>query len=116
MSEPLIDRVRRFRNTTGAFSWGGRHAGLHPDACVCNLEPDAYPGTPHTHYDDGAPYSCARCSCTEYRPWLVLDFEIPGLLRGVTDEVWGAKMADIEDNAGGFPGGGSLPRRQKAKP
>jgi len=78
MAMSLVERVRRFKNTTGTCSWGGAHAGLHPDACVCNREPDAYPGTPHTHYDE-PPHECARCGCTAYQPWLTLDFVIPGL-------------------------------------
>jgi len=84
VSESLLERVRRFRNTTGVLSWNGQHAGLHPDACVCNTEPDSYPGTPHTHYEE-PPYSCARCDCQAYRPRLALDFTIPGLARNLGD-------------------------------
>lgn len=59
-----LSRVRRFKETTGALSGGANH----PDRCVCQDGPDAYPGTPHQHYQDRPPYPCARCSCSEYRP------------------------------------------------
>lgn len=57
------ERVRRFKNTTGALSWGGRPATLHPDRCVCQDE-----AVPHKHYQDDPQHSCARCGCTSYRP------------------------------------------------
>lgn len=67
----LAERNQRFNDGTGAFSWGGYHAGLHPDACVCNLEETGqFAGTPHKHYAE-APHSCARCghkNCPRYRP------------------------------------------------
>jgi hypothetical protein len=61
------ERIENFHDTTGAFSWGGRPAHLHPHACKCNAKPDNYPGTPHTHYSE-PPHACARCDCEAYDP------------------------------------------------
>jgi hypothetical protein len=60
-------RSRRFNDTTGALTWNYRSANLHPDRCVCQEKPDAYPGTPHKHYDK-PPHACGRCHCTAYTP------------------------------------------------
>ncbi len=80
MTEPLLDRIRRFKDSVGVLSWNGRHAGLHPDACVCSFKPDAFPGTPHTHNQE-PPYACARCDCEAYSPRFTLDLVIPGFVR-----------------------------------
>src|SRR3990167_10313087 len=47
------ERVQLFRDTTGALSGGTGH----PHRCVCQDEPDNYPGTPHTHYPE-PPHPC----------------------------------------------------------
>ena len=59
----ILERIKNFKATTGALSGG---AG-HPDRCVCQDKPDAYPGTPHQHYQE-PPFECARCGCKGYKP------------------------------------------------
>jgi thymidylate synthase (FAD) len=63
-----VERINRFRNTTGTFNGGNDH----PDRCVCQRkEVGQFADTPHTHYTDTK--RCARCHCDKYQA------EIPGI-------------------------------------